>query len=103
MAVSRLDPCGGGLRLIQKPTLVISGQYDEATPKVAGALHQGIAHSEWELMADCSHLCHLEQTDIYLERVNTLLDKLESSQQEYPRSNRSEVHGGDDCFDLTPG
>lgn len=68
------------LHLIQQPTLVISGQYDEATPKVAGALHQGIAHSEWELMADCSHLCHLEQTERYLERVNTFLDKVESNQ-----------------------
>jgi pimeloyl-ACP methyl ester carboxylesterase len=69
------------LHLIQQPTLVISGQYDEATPKVAGFLHQGIAHSEWELMADCLHLCHLEQTERYLERVNTFLDKVESNQQ----------------------
>ena len=66
------------LHLIRQPTLVISGEYDEATPKVAEALHRGIAESEWELMPDCSHLCHLEQTDAYLERVNTFFDGAEA-------------------------
>jgi proline-specific peptidase len=66
------------LHLIKQPTLVISGEYDEATPKVAEALHRGIAESEWELMPDCSHLCHLEQTVAYRERVNTFLDGVEA-------------------------
>jgi proline-specific peptidase len=65
------------LRLIKQPALVISGEYDEATPKVAEALHRGLPDSEWELMPNCSHLCHLEQTHAYLERVNAFLDGVE--------------------------
>ena len=34
---------------IHAPTLVISGQYDEATPVIAETVHQGIAGSEWVL------------------------------------------------------
>jgi len=66
------------LHQIKPPTLVISGQYDEATPKIAEALHLSIAGSQWELMADCSHLCHLENTDAYLARINSFLDEVES-------------------------
>jgi pimeloyl-ACP methyl ester carboxylesterase len=68
------------LHLIKQPTLVISGEYDEAIPRVVEALHHGLPDSEWELMSNCSHLCHLEQTDAYLDRVNAFLDGVEARQ-----------------------
>jgi hypothetical protein len=49
---------------IKIPTLVISGEHDEATPAITKELHLGIAGSKSVIMSGCSHMCHLEQPDI---------------------------------------
>src|SRR4051794_19223142 len=41
---------------IHAPTLVISGEFDEATPVIAETVHNGIPGSEWVLFENCSHI-----------------------------------------------
>ena len=62
---------------IRQPTLVIGGRFDEATPAITEALHRGIPHSEWVLLDDCSHLCHLEKPDVYRSLLSQFLQRVE--------------------------
>jgi proline-specific peptidase len=77
------------LGTIQQPTLVIGGEYDEATPMITEALHRGIPHSEWVVFKDASHLTHLEQPDAYLRLLSGFFTKVENqaaAMPEFPRS-----------------
>lgn len=67
------------LREIALPTLVISGEHDEATPTITAALQQGIAGSERVVMQGCSHLCHLEQPEAYLQQLSRFFDQVEAA------------------------
>jgi L-proline amide hydrolase len=49
------------LAQIQVPTLVISGEFDEATPAVVQPLVDAIPDVRWELFDGASHSTHLEQ------------------------------------------
>ena len=62
---------------IKIPTLVISGEHDEATPALTKALHLGIAGSQSVIMSGCSHMCHLEQPEHYLEHLSSFLQDVE--------------------------
>jgi proline-specific peptidase len=59
------------------PTLVTSGRYDEATPRVAGTVHAGIAGSEWVVFEASSHMPFVEETDRYLAVVGAFLARVE--------------------------
>ncbi len=61
------------LREIQKPTLIVSGRYDEATPALQQVLLDGIAGSEWVLFDESSHMPHWEERERYMEVVGELL------------------------------
>jgi L-proline amide hydrolase len=50
---------------INVPTLVTSGRYDEATPVIAGTVHQGIPGSQWVIFEESSHSAHVEEEDLY--------------------------------------
>lgn len=63
------------LKEIQVPTLLISGEFDEATPEVMGVLHRGIVRSEWALLEGCSHLSHLENPAGFMGAVAGFLDR----------------------------
>ena len=63
---------------IHVPTLVLSGQYDEATPLIAETVHHGISGSEWALFENSSHMPHIEETERYLEVLTNFLDRIES-------------------------
>jgi L-proline amide hydrolase len=54
---------------IHVPALVVSGEYDEATPAVVGPLVEGLSGARWELLPDASHSTHLEQPERFLELV----------------------------------
>jgi L-proline amide hydrolase len=54
---------------IQVPTLVISGEFDEATPVVVQPLVDAIADVRWELFDGASHSTHLEQPERFNEVV----------------------------------
>jgi L-proline amide hydrolase len=57
------------------PTLVISGQHDEATPLIARTVQQGIPGAEWVLFEDSSHMPHVEETERFLQVVGEWLDR----------------------------
>ncbi|MDA1188571.1 MAG: proline iminopeptidase-family hydrolase [Chloroflexi bacterium] len=65
------------LHEIQVPTLVTSGEYDEATPSISETLHRGIAGSKLKIFDDSSHMCHAEQKDEYLRVLTEFLDGVE--------------------------
>jgi proline-specific peptidase len=60
---------------IDVPTLVISGQHDEATPLIARTVHQAIPNSDWVLFEDSSHMPHVEEQERFLEVVGEWLER----------------------------
>ncbi len=58
---------------IEVPALVISGEYDEATPAVVEPVVAGLTHARWELVPGTSHSTHLEQPEVFLELVGSFL------------------------------
>lgn len=65
-----ITPRLGGVAV---PALVISGEYDEATPVVVQPLVEALPDARWELVPDTSHCTHLEQPDRFLDLVETFL------------------------------
>jgi L-proline amide hydrolase len=55
------------------PVLVISGEYDEATPAVVLPLAAALPDARWELIADASHTPHLEQPERFFALVDEFL------------------------------
>jgi L-proline amide hydrolase len=64
---------------IHVPTLILSGQYDESTPIINEVLHKGIAGSEWVLFENCSHNCHIEAPELYMQTVSNFLNRVEGN------------------------
>ncbi len=58
---------------IRQPALVISGEYDEATPAVVRPLAEGLRNARWELIEGTSHSTHLEQPERFRELVVAFL------------------------------
>jgi L-proline amide hydrolase len=58
---------------IQVPCLVISGEFDEATPDVVRPLVQATPGARWELFEGASHSTHLEQPERFLRLVESFL------------------------------
>lgn len=65
---------------IDLPVQIISGEFDESTPKVNAVLYDGFKQAVWTLLPGCSHLSHLENPTDYLAVVQSFLDKLEQNQ-----------------------
>lgn len=63
------------LNEIRVPTLVLSGQYDGAIPKIQETLVKGIRGSEQVIFENCSHLPFWEQPDAYLSVVRAWLQR----------------------------
>jgi len=61
---------------ISVPVQIISGEFDESTPKQNEVLHQGLKNSTWTLMPGCSHLSNLENPKEYLSIIQRFLDDL---------------------------
>ena len=64
--ISRLPRVG-------QPTLLISGKYDEATPKQMELVVAGIPNAHWELFEHSSHCANLEEPDKFLRVVANFL------------------------------
>jgi L-proline amide hydrolase len=62
------------LKEIQTPTLLVSGQYDEATPAMVKEINGLIPGSKWELFAESSHMPHVEEPDKFKRVVAEFLD-----------------------------
>src|SRR5262249_25531773 len=63
------------LHLIDVPTLVISGEFDEATPDTVRPYAERISGARWEIFDGCSHTPQLEQP----ERFNTMVGEFLNS------------------------
>jgi proline-specific peptidase len=61
---------------IQVPALLISGEFDESTPRINQVLLEGLPHAEWTLLEGCSHLAHVEAPAAYRAAVQGFLDRL---------------------------
>ncbi|WPL16524.1 Proline iminopeptidase [Thiorhodovibrio winogradskyi] len=64
------------LQEIQCPTLLISGEFDESTPRINQAMLDKLPHAEWQLLKGCSHLAHIEAPTAFQQAVITFLDQL---------------------------
>jgi proline iminopeptidase len=65
------------LHHVRRPTLVLVGEHDQVTtPRAAQVLHQGIADSELQVLADAGHLSFVEARDAYLAAVRAFLHEL---------------------------
>ncbi|HLZ56104.1 MAG TPA: proline iminopeptidase-family hydrolase [Ktedonosporobacter sp.] len=62
---------------ISVPTLLLSGRYDEATPTIVETIHRSIPGSEWTIFENSSHMPHVEETDLYMQVLNSFLQQVE--------------------------
>lgn len=62
------------LKEIKTPTLLVSGQYDEATPAMVREIQGLIPGSKWELFAESSHMPHVEEPAKFKRVVAEFLD-----------------------------
>ena len=62
------------LKEISAPTLLVSGQYDEATPAMVKEINGLIPESKWELFAESSHMPHVEEPAKFKRVVSDFLD-----------------------------
>lgn len=62
------------LHSINVPTLLVSGEYDEATPKMVKEINELILHSTWELFSESSHMPHIEEPARFKRIVCDWLD-----------------------------
>lgn len=61
---------------IQVPALLISGEFDESTPRINQVLLEGLPLAEWTLLDGCSHLAHVEAPAAYRAAVQGFLGRL---------------------------
>ncbi|MGW0808313.1 proline iminopeptidase-family hydrolase [Nonomuraea sp. NPDC002799] len=66
------------LHLVTAPTLLVSGRYDEATPRTVRPFADRIPDVRWELFEQSSHMPHIEEEELYLQVVGSFLDETES-------------------------
>lgn len=62
---------------IRVPTLVTSGEFDEATPAINETVHRGIHGSESVIFPNCSHMAFVEEPAQYMAVLTAFLDRVE--------------------------
>lgn len=65
------------LPLINVPTLLISGKYDEATPEVVRPFVEKVPGIRWVLFENSSHMPHVEEQAECLATVSTFLKSVD--------------------------
>lgn len=66
---------------IDRPTLLMSGRYDEATPEMMRTIQQGIPGSEWVLFEQSSHMPHAEERGAFMSALDAFLGRVEGRAQ----------------------
>jgi L-proline amide hydrolase len=69
------------VRAITAPTLLLSGRYDEATPATIQPFFDNIADVRWEIFEDSSHMPFVEETDAFVEVVDSFLVAVDLNQE----------------------
>jgi len=64
---------------IRVPTLVVTGERDEATPAINHTVSEGIPGAESVILAGCSHMAHVEQTQEYLALLDNFFSRVEAA------------------------
>lgn len=64
---------------IKVPTLVTSGEFDEATPAINETVQRGIRGSESVIFPDCSHMAFVEEPEAYIKALDAFLSRVEAS------------------------
>lgn len=62
------------LHKITAPTLLVSGEYDEATPTMVAEIQKLIPGSKWELFAESSHMPHVEEPAKFMRIMSGFFD-----------------------------
>lgn len=63
---------------IDLPSLVVTGQHDEATPAINHTVAQGITGAVSVVFPDASHLAHIEHTASYVELLDGFMSRVEA-------------------------
>jgi L-proline amide hydrolase len=63
---------------IDVPTLVVTGEHDEATPAINRTVAEGIPGAESVILPGASHMAHVEQTEGYLRLLDGFLSRVEA-------------------------
>lgn len=61
------------LHLVEAPTLVLSGKYDEATPLAVAPFAEHIAGAQWVVFEQSSHMPHVEERQSCMRIVGDFL------------------------------
>jgi proline-specific peptidase len=64
---------------IRVPTLVVTGEHDEATPVINRTVSEGIPGAESVILPGCSHMAHVEQTQDYLAMLDSFFSRVEAA------------------------
>ena len=62
------------LHRVAAPTLVLTGRYDEATPRAAEAYAEKIPGAQWVILGRSSHMPHVEEPALCMRSVASFLD-----------------------------
>jgi pimeloyl-ACP methyl ester carboxylesterase len=68
----------GRLGEIRIPTLVITGEHDEATPAINHTVSNGIQGSESVIYPGASHMAHVEDPDGYMRVLDGFMTRIEA-------------------------
>jgi L-proline amide hydrolase len=63
---------------IRVPTLVVTGEYDEATPAINRTVGKGIPGAESVIYPNASHMAHVEDTDGYVRLLDRFFSRVEA-------------------------
>jgi len=65
---------------IAVPTLLLSGRYDEATPRTVQPFYEAIRGARWEIFESSSHMPFIEERERFLEVVDAFLTDTDDQQ-----------------------
>jgi proline-specific peptidase len=63
---------------IRVPTLVVTGEHDEATPAINRTVSEAIPGAESVIYPDASHMAHVEDTDGYVRLLDRFFSSVEA-------------------------
>jgi L-proline amide hydrolase len=63
---------------IRVPTLVVTGEHDEATPAINRTASDGIPGAESVIVPGASHMAHVEESEDYLRLLDDFLSRVEA-------------------------
>jgi proline-specific peptidase len=67
------------LQEIRVPTLVVSGEHDEATPAINRTVSEAIPGARSVILPGCSHMAHVEDPDVYIRLLDGFFSEAEAN------------------------